>query len=403
MPKIAIVGAGVAGAILAHLLQDHRDLEVVTYERVGPDDHSEAGTGLNVGPNALKALALASPALERAVRAASFEWRRWRVALTDGTALMDLDLADVADNTGIRIRWSELYRVLRAAAKDSIQYGKIVVRAEASAAKVGYTVARTDDPQTETHHNADLLIVAEGRYSALRNALFGPATQRFVGAALFRALCDAPEDVPCPIDDYGQWFHGPNRLLAFRVPGGAVYCAGSCPLPPDAPLAAEMKTASFLRQLYAPRGGKLSAAASFLVENMALNVERLHWARLQEGPMVFEHPTGRVLALGDAAHPMVPTLGQGATQAVEDACVAGFAIRQALDAGRPLASVPAEVGRLRRERVRFCMDLSRAASDTMLAGGDPVAGTRWKTEPEFRAQLARLYRDVRLPGQSLPR
>ena len=119
--------------------------------------------------------------------------------------------------------------------------------------------------------------------------------------------------------------------------------------------------------------------------------------------MVFEHPTGRVLALGDAAHPMVPTLGQGATQAVEDACVAGFAIRQALDAGRPLASVPAEVGRLRRERVRFCMDLSRAASDTMLAGGDPVAGTRWKTEPEFRAQLARLYRDVRLPGQSLPR
>ncbi len=402
MPKIAIVGAGVAGAILAHLLQDRPGLEIVTYERVGPDDHSEAGTGLNVGPNALKALALASPSLERAVRAASFAWRRWTVALTDGSPLMDLDLADVADNTGIRIRWSDLYRVLRAAAKDSIRYGEIVAHAEVGPSKVALTIAKTADPHTQTYDTADLLVVAEGRYSALRDALFGAAKQRFVGAALFRTLCAAPEDLPCPIDDYGQWFSGPNRLLAFRVPGGAVYCAGSCPLPPGAPLHDEMKTAAYLRKLYAPREGALSSAAAFLVDNMARNVERLHWARLQEGPMVFEHPSGRVLALGDAAHPMVPTLGQGATQAVEDACVTGLAILQALEAGQPLASVPAEVGRLRRDRVRFCMNLSRQASDTMLAGGEPIAGARWKTEPDFRAKLAQLYRDVRLPGIAAP-
>ncbi len=264
------------------------------------------------------------------------------------------------------------------------------------------TIAKTADPRAQTYDTADLLVVAEGRYSALRDALFGVATQRFVGAALFRTLCAAPEDLPCPIDDYGQWFSGPNRLLAFRVPGGAVYCAGSCPLPPGAPLHDEMKTAAYLRKLYTPREGALSPAAAFLVDNMARNVERLHWARLQEGPMVFEHPSGRVLALGDAAHPMVPTLGQGATQAVEDACVTGLAILQALEAGQPLASVPAEVGRLRRDRVRFCMDLSREASDTMLAGGEPIVGTRWKTEPDFRAKLAQLYRDVRLPGISAP-
>jgi salicylate hydroxylase len=48
------------------------------------------------------------------------------------------------------------------------------------------------------------------------------------------------------------------------------------------------------------------------------------------------------------------------------------------------------------------MDLSREASDTMLAGGEPIVGTRWKTEPDFRAKLAQLYRDVRLPGISAP-
>ena len=57
--KIAIVGAGVAGALLARRLAALPGVELLCLERVGPDDHSEAGTGLNVGPNAIKALRLA--------------------------------------------------------------------------------------------------------------------------------------------------------------------------------------------------------------------------------------------------------------------------------------------------------------------------------------------------------
>ena len=43
--------------------------------------------------------------------------------LTDGTVLFDLPLARVADNDGWRIRWSELYRILRQAAAPVIAYG----------------------------------------------------------------------------------------------------------------------------------------------------------------------------------------------------------------------------------------------------------------------------------------
>jgi 2-polyprenyl-6-methoxyphenol hydroxylase-like FAD-dependent oxidoreductase len=105
-----------------------------------------------------------------------------------------------------------------------------------------------------------------------------------------------------------------------------------------------------------------------------------------------------VLLLGDAAHPMVPTLGQGATQSIEDACVAVDEIRAALRAGDELSAIPARVAARRMERIRFVVDFSREATDTMLAGADPVAGTLAKTQKPFQDKLKRLYCDVALPA-----
>ena len=125
---------------------------------------------------------------------------------------------------------------------------------------------------------------------------------------------------------------------------------------------------------------------------------QIHWARLQEGSVRFRSKEGGVLLVGDSAHPMVPTLGQGATQAIEDACVVVEEVREALARGAPLADVPARIEGRRKERVEFVMDFSREATDTMLAGADPVAGTAKKSVPEFRRKLAELYRDVPLPA-----
>ncbi|MBL2934464.1 FAD-dependent monooxygenase, partial [Klebsiella pneumoniae] len=57
------------------------------------------------------------------VVAQSLPWANWRVSLADGSLLFDLPLARVADNAGIRIRWSELYRILREGAGPAIHYG----------------------------------------------------------------------------------------------------------------------------------------------------------------------------------------------------------------------------------------------------------------------------------------
>jgi salicylate hydroxylase len=52
------------------------------------------------------------------------------------------------------------------------------------------------------------------------------------------------------------------------------------------------------------------------------------------------------------------------------------------------------IGRKRSERMRFAMRFSLEATDTLLDGADPVAGTLQKTKSDFLAKLHRLYCDV---------
>jgi len=82
---------------------------------------------------------------------------------------------------------------------------------------------------------------------------------------------------------------------------------------------------------------------------------------------------------------------------MEDACVVVDEVRRALAAGDPLEVVPGRVEKRRLERVRFVVDFSREASDTMLEGSDPILGALKKAQPEFRDRLARLYRDAPAP------
>jgi 2-polyprenyl-6-methoxyphenol hydroxylase-like FAD-dependent oxidoreductase len=394
-PKIVIVGAGIAGSLILAGLRDRDDCEVVCLERVGRVGHGEAGTGLNIGPNAIKALRLHLPGEAEAIVANSLPWSRWSIALTSGRELMDLRLEQVADNPGIRIRWAELYALLREPSGEHIRYDAEVTGCgrDDRGSFVTWTdratgaEARIDD--------IDLLVAGDGRYSLIRNfVLGGPETPNFLNVCLYRLLFPAGPN--CPIDDYGQWFNGANRLLAFRVPGDRVYCAGSFPIPPGGGIPEDMKAAAALRQAYTPADAALSVQAAYLVDAIERHVDRIHWARLQDGGVAYSRVPG-ILLTGDAAHPMVPTLGQGATQACEDACVAVDEIKLALMAGRVLTDVPRRVEDRQGERARFVVDLSRAATDTMLAGADPVEGTRWKTEQAFRRDLMRLYRDVPLP------
>lgn len=395
--KIAILGAGVAGAVLAHRLSQQPGIELLCLERVGADDHSEAGTGLNVGPNALKALECLDPALAAEVRSASLPWARWTTQLADGTPLFDLPLSEVADNPGIRIRWSELYRVLREAAGSAVRYGCTVTHVGRDPADATRSVVEwTENGQALRQDGIDLLVGCDGRYSQVRQAFSGAPEPRHIGVAILRALVE--DTSGGLVDDYGQWFNGAHRLLAFRVKPHHVYIAATFPVEPGAPVRPEWNTEAVMRATWQPTSGQpLSPAMQWLLDALCSQLADSHWARMQESPVRFAEADAGVLYLGDAAHGMAPTLGQGATQALEDACAAAMIIERELAAGRcaPTAWLPL-IAAARTERLRFAMDLSVAATDTMLEGADPVAGAQWKTEAPFLADLSRLFREVSL-------
>jgi salicylate hydroxylase len=400
--KIVIIGAGVAGAILARRLAALPGVELHCLERVGPDDHAEAGTGLNVGPNAIKALRRCDPALAAEVEAASLPWRRWTTSLTDGTVLFDLPLSQVADNPGIRIRWSELYRVLRAGAGAAIRYGCTIDRIGVSANDAARTAVRyVQDGEVHTLDDIDLLVGADGRYSATRAAFSGLPEARHVGVAIVRTL--VPDTSGGLVDDYGQWFNGAHRLLAFRVPPAHVYIAATFPIAPGAPIDAAWNTEPAMRAAFQPAQGDLGAPARWLLDALCERLDETHWARMQESDVRFAEPVRNVMYLGDSAHGMAPTLGQGATQSMEDACAAAMILAREIGAGR---GAPrdwlAQIEAARGARIRFAMALSIDATDTLLAGADPVAGARWKTGPGFLGDLSTLFREVALGEAAEP-
>jgi salicylate hydroxylase len=395
--RIVIIGAGVAGCVMARNLSRLDGVELTCLERVTMDDHSEAGTGLNVGPNAVKALTSVDPELASDITRASYVWRNWRISLTDGTVLFDLPLADVADGPGWRIRWSELYRVLREAAGASVRYGCEITAIGRYAADPRKTsVAWMQEGKTFRLDGIDLLIAADGRYSGARRVISGEPRIRQTGVAISRVL--VPDTSNGLIDDYEQWFNGPNRLLSFRVPPDHIYIASAFPIPPEAEIAPEQKMPDALRAAYTPRSAPPSAQARWLIDAICQNVADTHWARMQEHELLYRASDCDVLYLGDAAHGMVPTLGQGATQAIEDAANAAALITKRYGQGkRDIESWLSEIEILRKDRMRFVMEFSLAATDTMLPGADPVEGTRHKNEAPFRNKLKALYRDIGLP------
>lgn len=397
--RIVIIGAGVAGSIMARSLSRLDGAEVTCLERVARNDHAESGTGLNIGPNAVKALRAHDTDLAAAITAAGLPWQHWRISLTDGTVLFDRPLKEVAENDGWRIRWSELYRVLREAAGPAISYGCKITSIGLDANPAKSIVTWEEEGGTPRKLSGiDLLIAADGRYSRVRSALGGEPRSAFIGVAISRVL--VPDSSGGLIRDYEQWFNGPNRLLAFRVPPDHIYVAAAFPIPIDEPIPDDLKQPDVLRAAFTPPDKPPSDQARWLIDTICANVSITHWARMQEHDALFSDPWRNVLYLGDAAHGMVPTLGQGATQAIEDATVASGVIAREFDAGRrdPRLWLK-EIERLRRERIRFAMDFSRDATDTMLAGADPVAGSLHKNDPVFLGKLRRLYDDV--PGLGL--
>ena len=275
-----------------------------------------------VPPNAarmLRRLGVLGAFSERAVQLdIGWEFRRW----LDGTVLSAQDLTAKSarlygEHTYTVHRADLLDAIKRAVPASAVRLGKRLDRFSVSEA--GVRLGFADGERAE----ADVLIGADGIHSVIRAALTEPAPLTHSGMCAFRALVPAaaaPEFARRPAQ--AVWL-GPGRhVVHYPVSGGEL--VNLVAIAPAGGYVTESWTAT-------------ATVAEFLAEFEGWD-DRLtgligaantpgRWALLIRQPLP-RWTRGPVTLLGDAAHPMLPFLGQGAAQAFEDAamlasCLAG--------------------------------------------------------------------------------
>merc|ERR1711871_204046 len=169
------------------------------------------------------------------------------------------------------------------------------------------------------------------------------------------------------------------RVGIMRIPrskfkkdvGESLYIFGNFAIPAGGEIPESSKSAEAMHCLFTPAEGEtaLTPEGQFIRDTLTRNADKLHWARFQDIPVRYTDETGHVLMLGDAAHAFCPSLGQGATTSIEDACVAASELCAALDASdgdreamaRKLPSTLEKIATRQSDRVSFIRDMSTEA------------------------------------------
>ncbi|MEO8083074.1 MAG: FAD-dependent monooxygenase, partial [Ardenticatenales bacterium] len=292
------------------------------------------GAGLWLWPNALHAIDALGQSVGRAVRGAGIVQTSNRVRDARGRTLVRVAVAraDGQLYRSLSIRRAALLAALAAALPpDAIRFGAAVTGVDVGDANAGATVHLADGTAWE----ADLVVAADGVGSAIRAALFGDSGRRDAGFTAFRAVVPFPG--AANVDGGVVW----GRGCRFGVLAVAEDCmnwfAGF-----TAP--ANLEPADRLAVIRARFAGWPDPVCALLDATGPGDVraDRLEYCT---PPPAWS--LGRVALLGDAAHAMTPSLGQGAGQALEDAVALGEAV--AADPG-DIAAALAAYGRRRKRR-----------------------------------------------------
>ena len=198
---------------------------------------------------------------------------------------------------------------------------------------------------------ADVIVGADGIHSAVRTSLFGPDAPRFTGKICYRSVVPVAA-VPGgpPPNDNAQWLGPHGTIVLYPVRRDElinVLCHYD-----DAAYRHESWVSECERSEVLERYG---AWHESLLRIFPAGERWYRWALYDRDP-VPQWTRGRVTVLGDAAHPMLPYLGQGACQAIEDGCVLAAAL--AAEPRDPLAAF-ARYERSRRPRASQVVLASR--------------------------------------------
>jgi 2-polyprenyl-6-methoxyphenol hydroxylase-like FAD-dependent oxidoreductase len=305
--RVAVVGAGIGGLAAAAALR-RVGAQVEVYERARTV--ARVGAGLQLAPNATNALRGLD--LLPQVRAIASRPESWcSFSAQDGALTLRLPLGDEIESKFgapyLHVHRSDLQAVLLDTVP-GLRLGRCAVGVEqrGEAATVRFA-----DRSTVT---ADLVIGADGVHSTIRELLFGAMPALFSGLVAYRGTVPADRVRDIPLIS-AKWWGRDRHLVHYWVSRGRELNLVA-PVPEETwseeTWTAEGRVGDLLDALsdFAAPVRRVAAAATTLMRSALYDRDPLpRWGE------------GRVTLLGDACHPMLPFMAQGAGMAIEDAVV----------------------------------------------------------------------------------
>ena len=332
---IAIVGGGIGGLFAANALIA-KGLRVSVYEQA--PDLGEVGAGVFLTPNSVRHLQRVGlgPAVEKwgaRVGPASHYFRE------DGTPIAPVRVTDASGwNATFGMHRADLIEII----SSSLPAGVIHTGHRCLAFEQSRDTARVNFANGVVVE-ADAVIGADGIHSELRPFAFPPSQPVFHGTAVYRGVFPYSELPDWPTDAWLMWLGKGKHFLTFPVRAGRlINYVGFVPADKE------------MKESWSAPGDPEVLRREFAgwdprIERVLAKVEAtFRWALYDREPL----PTwtrGRLTLLGDAAHPMLPHLGQGANQSIEDGMALATILARADHESVPAALLAYE--KLRRERV----------------------------------------------------
>jgi salicylate hydroxylase len=333
--NVAIVGGGIGGLFAANALKA-QGVQVAVYEQAPAI--GEIGAGVFLTPNSVRHLQRIGlgPEVEKWGARVGKESRYFR---HDGAPIAPVQVTDSSGwNATFGMHRADLVAMLAAA----LPAGTVHAGHRCTDFEQDSDIARLSCANGVSVE-ADIVIAADGIHSELRPYVFAASQPVFSGSVAYRGLVAHERVADWPVDRWQMWLGQGRHFLAFPVRAGQlINYVGFVPTDEEmkeswsAPGDPDVLRAAFAG--WDPRIGQL-------LKEVQLT---FRWALYDREPLPV-WTRQRLSLLGDAAHPMLPHLGQGANQSIEDGIALATILARADRATAPAALLAYE--RLRRERV----------------------------------------------------
>ena len=311
--KAIIAGGGIGGLSAALCLHKFGwDVEILEQAA----ELGEVGAGIQISPNGMKVLQALD--LDAEIENAGFRPRASQLRMgQSGRVIMTNNMVDYEDRYGapyLHIHRADLINTLKSVVDErlpsAIHTGKSVTGYGQNENRAWLTL---DDG---TIVEGDIVIGADGIKSVMRNQMIGADEPHFTGNVAWRAVVPVEKlgrNVPLPVACV--WLGEGKHAVTYLLRGGRL-----------ANFVGVVERDDWQEESWTQQGSREEALADFsdwhpTITTMIEQAEsHFRWALFDRKPLD-NWTDGRAILLGDACHPMLPFMAQGAVQAIEDGYV----------------------------------------------------------------------------------